>query len=398
MTFLRYADSCLHSALLYTKHRGGAPSMHMQRGSAFHAVAERMTLALVEQGESSLFAAQPGEDAAVAAREVASLSSAFVDEVLRERTDLHVSTGEADAIRVMAFHWAAATVLDPNRVIGVEQKFVADVGGREVSGIIDLALAGPQDGLAEIVDYKTSFYVPEAESYRQSFQPRFYAFLLMHGFPVRKVDGVEVRDPSLGDRTQWVTTREVYPRYLSSEGNLRERDHVLSRTDVAQFRGDLERLIERVERAAADGEWPAVLGDHCSVCPARAECPITDTLRSWAGEVNTPEQAREAAAWADVQGERVAATNKELKAWANRNGPIRYGKDLVRDFVLVESRSVKKKGGKSDWEGLSEAVFRAAEFGEPFQLGEWVKESGSTNFKRRVLSAEELAEEQTDDE
>jgi hypothetical protein len=45
-----------------------------------------------------------------------------------------------------------------------------------------------------------------------------------------------------------------------------------------------------------------------------------------------------------------------------------------------------------------EAVDRAANFGEPFEVGEWIRPTASTQFKRRVLSAAELDEEADDGE
>ena len=408
-TLLRASDACLRAGYLTAKHRDGVSSHALDRGSAFHAAAERMTLDLLAAGERSFFSESEPADA--------SMVGALVDEVLRERRDLHVPAGEADAVRAMAFHLASTLVVEPEQVLGVERKFVMDVAGREVSGILDLALlTGPRE--AQVVDYKTSLAVPEADEYRHSFQPRLYAALLCFGQPVRSVpcdcqwgagpepgdppcpgcEGrmfVEEREPAIGAHIGYVRTREVYPRYLLESGTgLRERDHILSRTDLADFMVDVQRLVERLDEARESGEFPAVPGSHCSICPAPHECPLPRELRDYSGAVNTMEQAAEMAAWADFMGDRVRVVNRELRNFAAAHGGrIRYGRDLVRELVSVEGRAVKKSKGSSDWDGLVEAVERSAFEGVPFNTAEWIRPTASVNFKRRALTAAELDEE-----
>jgi hypothetical protein len=177
-TFLRTADQCRRAGYLYVKHGGGVPSHELHRGSAIHAVIERMIGDLLAQGERSMV----GEDG----QADGSMVSALVDEVLRENPGWVLPVGEADAVRVMAWHAANALTVDPERVLGVERKFVMDVAGRVVSGKLDLALL-TDTRTAEVVDWKSSFFVPEADEYRKAFQPRFYAALLCFGFPVHDV-------------------------------------------------------------------------------------------------------------------------------------------------------------------------------------------------------------------
>lgn len=409
-SLLKASDACLRAGYLTAKQGRDGPSSHaMDRGSAFHAVVERMILDLLAAGERSYFSEGEPADA--------SMVAAVVDEVLRDRTDLHLPVGEADAVRIMAFHTACTLTIDPEQVLGVERKFVMDVGGREVSGILDLALlTGPRE--AEVWDWKTSLAVPEADEYRHSFQPRMYATLLCFGQPVREVPcdcqwgmgpepgdpvcevcggkgRVEEREPAIGAHIGYVRTREVYPRYLLESGEgLRERDHILSRTDLQDFRSDLERLVDRLDEARASGVFPAVPGSHCAICPAPHECPLPKELRDYSGAVNTMEQAAEMAAWSDFMGDRVRVVNRELRNFAAAHGGrIRYGRDLVRELVTVEGRAVKKAGGSSDWDGLVGAVERSAFEGEPFNVGEWIRPTASTNFKRRALTAAELDEE-----
>lgn len=418
-TLLRHASACQRAAYLYLKYRGGGPGHQLDRGTAIHAVLERMTMALIEQGERTLFAAQPGEDAAAAAQEVASLSAAFVDEVRASRPDLTVPPGEWDAVRIMAYHWALATELEVEKVIAVERKFVLDVAGHEVSGIVDLALVDGNVG--EVRDYKSAWNPPDNEEYAKGFQGRLYAALLVFGQPVEKVpcsscdgSGVERydlglgelcstcggkrygerREAPIGERLQWVRTRELYPRLLRETGELQEpKPVVFSRTDLRDFLADVEAIVRQLDVARGSWKFPAVAGSHCSMCPASAECPLPAHLRSYAGEINSHEQASEALEWAVVLGDRVKAVAEEVRRWAKANGPVRWGADQVREFVPTESRAVRKRGKRSDWMGLEEAVLRSAQFGEPFELGEWVRSSVSNRFVDRTLTPDELAEE-----
>ena len=182
-TALKHADACPRSGYLYLKHRGGAANHPLDRGSALHVFAERMVLELIRQQEASLYAPQPGEDDDVARRQVASLTHAMVDEILRERTDLVVPASEADAIRAMAYNLAVGFDVDPQTVVGVERMFGMEIAGWWVIGKIDLASL-PGVHMAQVDDYKTSLHVPTQEEFESAFQTRLYALLLMFGVPL----------------------------------------------------------------------------------------------------------------------------------------------------------------------------------------------------------------------
>jgi hypothetical protein len=414
-SMLRHASHCQRAAYLYVKYRGGTPGVALDRGTAVHAVIEKMTWALIENEERTLFAAQEGEDPVSAAQEVASLTATFVEEVRAARPDLTVAPGEWDAVRIQAYHWALATELDFEKVIAVERKFVLDVAGHELSGIIDLALI--DETVGEVRDYKSSWSPPDNDEYAKGFQGRLYALLLAFGHPVEKVPCgscrgmtadhpellpcecggrgfVERREAPIGDRLQWVRTRELYPRLLRDTGELQEpKPVVFSRTDLQDFLLDVEAIIRQLDSARASGKFPAVAGSHCSMCPAAAECPLPAHLRNYAGAINSHDQAAEAAEWAAVMGARVKAVNEEIRRWGKAHGAIRWGLDQIREFVATEKRAVKRRGKRADWLGLEEATLRAAQFGEPFDLGEWVQTSVSNSFADRTLTADELAAE-----
>lgn len=437
-TLLAKADRCMRAAYLYVKYHGGAPGHQLDRGSLSHAVFQRMTEDLIVADAQSYLEPeftqnQHGvlieEDPEMAARQIASMTAEIVDEVAREHPELVVPFREMEAVRMMAYHFAIGWKIDPNTVAGVERKFVMDIAGHEVSGIIDFCSI---DGTtAGVDDFKTSWNRIEQNDYEDSFQARLYALLLVFGQPVERqtctnCDGagggeqgedpenqywapcrecgergyVEVRLPAIGQHVQRVNTREIYPRFLEElpDGTLRmqQRDHTLSRTNLMDFRRDLERLIAQVDEARESGLFPAVDGGHCQVCPARPECPLPKHLRDF-GQIVDAETAATAASWSDQVKAEVARVDADLKAWAGENGGrVRYGRDLVREFTTSTTRSVRKTRGRSDWDGLRVAVERAAELGEPFDFDAWVKTSSTNTFKKRALSAEELAAEKAE--
>lgn len=432
-TLLAKADKCMRSAYLYVKYHGGAPGHQLDRGSLAHLVFRRMTEDLIVTDQESYISpeftqGQHGvlveEDPEMAARQIASMTAEVVDEVAREHPELVVPFDEMEAVRVMAYHFAIGWKINPNTVAGVERKFVMDLAGHEVSGIIDFCWIDGQT--AGVDDYKTSWNRQDQGDYEDSFQCRLYALLLLFGYPVEKrvcsnCDGagggeqgeeqawapcavcgerghVEVRLPPIGQHVQRVETREIYPRFMETlpDGTLRmqQRDNVLTRTNLADFRRDLERKIAQLDEARETGLFPAVDGGHCQQCPARSECPLPKHLRDH-GLIDSPETAAAAASWSDQVKARAKVVDEDLKQWAGENGGrVRYGRDLVREFKTSMTRSVKKSQGKADWDGLRTAVERAAELGEPFDFDYWVKTGSTNNFKKRVLSAEELAAEE----
>lgn len=442
-TLLAKSDACMRSAYLYLLHGGGAPSHPMDRGTALHIVQERVMLTLIEAGEPTLYAAMAGnaeinvqpEDEVQAKREVASMTAAIVDEVLRDRPELNVPAAQADAIRVMAYHLAVGSDIDPGKVVGVERKFVCEIGGWLVSGKIDVASI-LEPGFAQVDDYKTSFHVPSQDEYDETFQGRLYSVLLLFGHPVEEIpcekcrgtgevpssddftvtveaaaayermysgagprkcsacDGrgfVEELGEPLGLRIQNVRTRELYPRYLREDGLVQRRERTMSRTEVNDFKVDLERAVAKLDQALDTGEWQPVPGSHCGECPAWAECPLPIALRQpalgkdnpkEAGGVTTEEEAIEAAvAWHFLSG-MADVERKRVKAWVKANGPVRFGRDLVFEVAVSESTD-------TDWPALE----RDAADGKPIDLAAYRKKKPSTRYGKRKLTAEELAAE-----
>jgi hypothetical protein len=419
-TLLSHASLCPRAAYLYLKYGGGVGSQYLLRGTAVHAVAERIMLELIRSGEKSLHAtgmvvAADGEIVAEdvkAKEEVASLSKAIADEVIRDLTP-GLSPLEADAVRNMAYHLALGMDVDPEHVVGIERKFVLKLeSGWLVSGKIDLA-ALPEDRKAQVDDYKTSFHVPTESEFAESFQTRLYAIMLVFGNPVDKVIGpggeiVEELGPNIGEFIAEVRAREIYPRYLQKDGTLKTRETTFSRKELADARADIERIALTVEHGLNTGDWPAIPGDaQCGRCPARGECPLPAAARESfvalgldeggkatalrdgvLATLETREDAAAALEQADVLARQAKALKEAAKELAKQQEwrAIPMGADEVYEFVVSSGQALKKKGQSSDWEGLKEAIHAALEDGAGFDLLDWLKPTTTTNFKKRRLA------------
>jgi hypothetical protein len=350
-TFLKHADQCLHSAWLYKQHQGGPPSVPKQRGVLLHLVWQRMLELLQERGEGTLYARQPGEGIDYARRQVASLTEQLVEQVREENPELHVPHTEADAVRQMAYHLAVSMPVDPQKLIAIEGSYVLDIGGWEVRCRVDTAeLHGDE---LHMKDVKTSFALPSDKEYESSFQRKTYSLALIHGWPLNEAGERQERDPRIAG-VKWVVGSEIYPRYLRDDFTLAGPTPVgMTRTDLNDFRVDLERLVATVDGLLETGEqWPAVPGHHCFQCAASHECPLPAGFRGPRGteeglliepiEIQSAEHAAELAQTWHWHKEWGTALRKALRGYAKETeSPIRFGRDLELSF-----RRVNKDGGR----------------------------------------------------
>lgn len=398
MTLLARDDNCPRSAYLAVKHKNGPGSHAMDRGTLAHAVFERLMVDLMRSGEPAIAPEDSGEAAA--------LTAAVVDEVLRSRPDLVVPRREVDDVREMAFHWATAYDVDPEHIAGLERLMVLDLDcGWTVSGRLDL-IALPSMELGQVDDYKSGQALPTAEEYEGSVQPWVYAALLCYGVLVDVRDCsecdaatvcaacggrgvVEVRGEQIGRHLKGVLTREVYPKPRPrDDGLLHHREMLLSRTAIADFRADLERMAARLAERFASWEFPARSGSWCSTCPASHECPLPAALRDHAGTINSRAEAEEALELALLEKARVAAIEREVKNFAKAHDvALRVG-DLEFRWQPKEGRAVRKAGQRSDWDGLQAAVVEAVEFGSPFDVSEWIVATVGNEWKKSKVVAE----------
>lgn len=385
VTLGRKADACPRDAGLYLKYRGGASSGPLLRGSLGHLFYERMMSTLMLQGEASLVASQEGEDPARAAAEVSQTTKEWVDQLVEE-TGWPLSEAEIDEARVMAYHMAIGNSVDPATVVALEQTFVLELeGGGELIGKVDVAALGA-DGILQVDDLKTSFYVPPEDDVQKLVQSPWYAAAILWGRPLDRETG-ELGEPlGLDKYVQWVRCRQVYPRFINpTTGFMSSRgdDKLWGHADLRDKVAAASRVWRRVQRGLNERVWPAKSGDHCSECTAPVECPLPSQLRRHAGTIHTVEQASEAKEWAVRQGDLVRATNAEVAAFVKAEGlaSLEAGDELY-GFVVSHGTSMKKKGRNSDWDGLRDAVTQAVEFGEPFAVEDFLVTRPKTEFKK----------------
>jgi len=343
-SFLARMDACPHSAYLYAKTRAiRVQSPAMARGEAFHDFAERAVREVLRTGEVTL---------------VPDVARELMEVVIEDRKDLVVPHYERDALRGMAWNFAAATEarpIDPRQIKGLEVMPELKVGDWIVRGRIDRV--EQIDRAVYIRDYKTSLNIPSQERFDRGFQLPLYALCWSEG----TIDGKRV-----GEGIDAFNVAEEYPRFLSKEcvacGKFNDhhadavckecegvefrpptvfkRVNVLGKRDLHDFKRHVGTIIGKLDHALAADEWPASPGSHCATCAAPPLCPLPRSLRP--ATVQTPEEAVELAQDVDRAEQELKRNKAALKDWASANGEIRYG-DKECGFLTVRSKKTDKK-------------------------------------------------------
>jgi hypothetical protein len=355
-TVLDLADKCLHSAALYFKH-DGSTSHPRNRGIVFHQFVEKATLTMLAQGEQKM----PGDVAK-------DLAQSLCDEFPG-----NLSAEEQDVVRVSAWRWAEATVFDPETFVGAEIPIQLHLGGEwTLTGILDrLDIRGDQ---AFVKDYKTSLYLPTQEAFERDFQALSYATLLAFG----QLDPNS--DLQFGGGLNGFHMRWEYPRLQpTDDGELTFRYHYLDRADLNDHLTVLQGAVKRLDTAYETGFWPATSGTHCTLCPARTECPIPDSEHEL--EQITNQAEAEAVAEQHLHLKALADRyRKSTKLWVEETGDLDVGADLVASIDTVERRK------RVEPAALEEAVMASVNFGAPFDKDIWFGKTTGTRFalKRRT--------------
>jgi hypothetical protein len=335
---------------------------------------------------------------------------------LERRGRVHIPHEEADVARVCTYHLARGLDVNPEHVLGVERKFVLDLPcGWEVSVKADL-LWTPEVGVAVVDDYKTSLHAPPDSEWNR-FQVKVGAAALLYGYPVEKIPcgmcggsgeivGVSAREQELvgrkvrcevcagagkietrleriGGAFSKVRGRELYPRLkLTKTGQLQRNEDEWTRLEIDEFMADLDALGTMVSERLESWVWPARKGSWCNECALPTECPLPQDIRALDGAVEDRAHAAELWQLSLAYKELGSDLEKAVKAWAKASGESVVVGDLEWAWVTSSTTSVRKKGKSTDWEGLIEAIRRAAELGEPFVVGEWIKTGRKQDFKK----------------
>lgn len=352
---------CPRSALLYHRHRGGAGSLEMERGSVFHEFARRAVLELMEQNEPRM----PPE----VARD---LMQAVMDD-----PQWTVSPKEADRLRVMAYHFAEGFTIDPSTILALETMIELDLGWVKVRGKVDLAFA-PDDATIAVWDYKSSLAVPSQEDFEGLFQVPFYAVLLAFGKP-------EGDALPFGDRAQSFDLAQVYPMLEPRDGMF-ARTVTVTRAELSDHRRYVESVAMKLRYGFETGDFPAIPGPHCSTCPAKHECPLPPALRGAGGDIETDDDASAAGARLFFMDKEKRELQKSVREYAKANGVTVVFGDMEWRFETEESESwiTGKRINRPDTEAAREAMLaaidRAVKFGEAFDYWEYRKKARSSKF------------------
>lgn len=381
-TFLRHFNGCPRSGFLYALYKGEAQTVPMVRGTALHDALERCVRAALDAGEKTV----PPE-----------LAKAVIDEVLEEHP---VPIEEHDYLRECVYRWAEQTELGD--VVALETMFVLDILGWQVRAKVDYAeLRGRR---LWVRDYKSARGLPSYEEVSRkrpedgtlaakNFQLVLYALLMVFGVPVTVgtgPDGERVETPAAQPMfrgLQGVDLEFLFPGVEDREGQMVRRELSLTPLELEEYRASLVSLVARVQKAEAGGQWPAVTSDGaCSECPARPRCPIPAELRTFAGRINTPEEAAEALEQLWQEKAQHAARRKEIKLVV-KDFPgqvVLWGKDKASRFEPVTKTSLNR-------DGLMSAALEAAQYGTPFDAAAFTTSRTHTEFKDVTLTSDELA-------
>lgn len=390
-TFLRIHDRCDRAAMLYLKYRSGAGGHQLNRGTIFHAVAELIALHAQEHNEPQV-APETGKDLLI--------------EYLDSHPHLQVEAAERDDLRWMVVNFCLGEWFEPDRYVSLESTFELEVGGFVIVGRIDRA-ENRGSGLLEVIDYKTSPGMPDAEEFRKqtyrqdgtprwagNFQTNIYALAVAFG----TFDGFY-----LGEGYDRFKLSLRFPRFLYGDG-IGHRTVVVTREQLLDFKFDLEQQLRRLRDVnMAQGRWQPTPGETaCNECPAEYACPLPKLLRAEAqlASCESIEDLERQLVSAEFMGKRAGAIRRQVKKRAlaleeehpgildlgeGQRG-IMAGKDVAYVFQSEPREKVDK-------DGLVAAVEATRDEGAPFDLTKHVSVSTPVEFKKRKVRPRPSPEE-----
>lgn len=191
------------------------------------------------------------------------------------------------------------------RVVAVEQKFSLPLDpAHEIVGVVDRIDLSP-DGSFEIIDYKTSKLIADAEKLSRNWQLAIYQY---------------VEQKKL--QTNRIQTSLIY---VMNGGH--KLSYRFSQEELEEVKREVLTLIRRIEEDAA---FPTRVGGWCHICPYQYLCP------AWVHKYQITEDGlaplRQDATVIDIRAKidrllRVASSVRELK---NEEEQL---KNIVREYA-----------------------------------------------------------------
>ena len=139
---------------------------------------------------------------------------------------------------------------DQGRTLGLEEKFFIDLDGHRIQGVID-RLVQRDDRTYEIHDYKTSAHLPDQSTLDKDRQLALY---------------------QLGLQNRWKDVKEVELvwHFLVFDKELRSSR---SKQQLDQLKGEIIELINEIEKAKKEDDFPAKESSLCDWCGFGELCP-----------------------------------------------------------------------------------------------------------------------------
>lgn len=334
-------DSCPRRALYALLNSTRSPSPLAARGTLFHRFAHRAIMEMREHGERA-FPVEQGMEL---------LSEVILQRDIPPDEIVPLSMQDLRWLRVLVVKWCERTEMSVDRIVEVEHRLSMDLvlpTGEvlKVTGQLDTLLAGPADGQATSVDYKTGYARPsrsraqgdEPDQQGESgltalgwVQSLVYAMLVFANYP--SVDSFTFREYHV----LWGESREVTIQRWEAE---RMRDVLAAQVSL---------LHEAILAGPDSPRWVASPGPHCAFCNGRRHCPIRTQVGIPASEEEARQMAGEWVLAAEIRKERAVL----LKGWVDAYGPIEvahahgrrfvgwdYSPDGSRSFSMFEARPV----------------------------------------------------------
>ncbi len=139
---------------------------------------------------------------------------------------------------------------DESTTLSLEQRVTIDIDGRKLMGYID-RVSCTDGGNYEIHDYKTGQYLPVKKHFDSDRQLALY---------------------QIGVENMWEDAKKVdlVWHYLAHDKEIRSRR---TKKQISKLKTDVVSLIEEMERAKEEGDFPSCESGLCSWCEYRELCP-----------------------------------------------------------------------------------------------------------------------------
>jgi len=255
----------------------------------------------------------------------------ILDEILKARPDIQPDV--AKCLRFIANELRRLMGFSYGMLLGCEKQYSAEIlpaspsrGAIILTTCMDLVLAGRDNTVIHIHDWKTGYKKRSSSEAYTAFQTCFLAWTLFDIYP---------------------DVQEIHFWYNQTMYDTRAYCHLTRERDYLNFRGRLETAV-MLWLQDSDEAWPDI--EKCAWCPATAICPH---VIAEARDFNADKEAFLLQMVATQS--RLTAMKKVANAYVKEHGNIVFGKDQIYGDKGRQKVSFSTfKAGKSDEEKETE--------------------------------------------